>query len=177
MKKIFRVISAALVALATFGAMEAATADTLDKAVGISAPIRQATNGTTGGETEFVDQKGRLVISGDLGGVVIDYIMKYNRVRHIGQKVKIDDVCISACTLVNGLVPAKDICVSPNAMFAFHSASLGGFGFSEEGTKILWAIYPANVKAELIKRGWVGPTEHPNLIWVPASTFYTVCED
>ena len=41
-----------------------------------------------------------------------------------GTDVVIDGKCLSACTMVLGLVPSKQICVTPRARFGFHAASM-----------------------------------------------------
>jgi hypothetical protein len=120
----------------------------------------------------------RTVITGDFGGGIIDYIQKYNKIRQDGSKVRIDDLCMSACTLITGLVPYEDVCVSPYAIMAFHSAwvmTFAGPMHSKEGTALLWAVYPEPVKAKLREAGW-GGGEHPEFIYFPATDFYKACE-
>ena len=122
------------------------------------------------------------VISADFGGSIGDYIENYAKIRHTTGPVRIEDVCISACTMVLGLIPADRVCAEPNAKFGFHSAwQLGPFGpvFSREGTRLVWNIYPDAVQAELIKRGWDGEGDkpHPELLYVPATRFVKECKD
>lgn len=120
----------------------------------------------------------RTVITSDFGGGIIEYIQKYNKMRQDGVKVRIDDLCMSACTLITGLVPDEDICVSPYAIMAFHSAWVATFAgpmHSKEGTALLWNIYPEKVRAKLRENGWDGG-EHPEFIYFPATDFYKACE-
>src|ERR1700728_5268464 len=62
-------------------------------------------------------------ISGDPGGEVSSYLQKYQEIRDSGQNVVIDGPCLSACTLLTGLIPRDRICVTPRAMLGFHAAS------------------------------------------------------
>lgn len=117
-------------------------------------------------------------ITSDFGGGIIEYIEKYNKLRQTGGKVRIDDLCMSACTLATGLLPDEDVCVSPYAIMAFHSAwvmTFGGPAHSKQGTDLLWAIYPEKVKEKLRERGWDGG-EHPEFIYFKGTDFYKACD-
>jgi hypothetical protein len=121
----------------------------------------------------------RVVITSDYGGYLTEYIKKYNLWRQTGVRVRIDDLCISACTLITGLVPRSHVCTSSRGILAFHSASVSnGFisEFSEAGTRLLWALYPKDVRETLKSMGWSGPVPHPDLIYVSADRFYSRCE-
>ena len=131
-----------------------------------------------------VEAKGpdyRVVISSDFGGGVIDYIKKYNTLRQDGSKVRIDDLCMSACTMVTGLVPDANVCVSPYAIMAFHSAWMMTFTgpmHSKDGTALLWNIYPDRVQEKLKARGWDGTdgiNPHPEFIYFKGTDFYPLC--
>lgn len=122
--------------------------------------------------------KYQVVITGDLGGSVVEYIQKYNKLRQDGSRVRIDDLCMSACTLITGLVPDPAVCVSPYAIMAFHSAwFMTPFGpqFSPEGTRLLWNIYPEKVREKLKANGWDG-SEHPDFIYFKGTDFYPLCD-
>lgn len=120
----------------------------------------------------------RVVISSDFGGSVIEYIQKYNKMRQDGSKVRIDDLCMSACTLATGLLADANVCVSRYAILAFHSAwvmSFAGPMHSPEGTALLWNIYPEQVKEKLREAGWNGTDPHPNFIYFKGTDFYPEC--
>lgn len=120
----------------------------------------------------------RITISSDFGGGVVDYIEKYNKYRQAGAKLRIDDLCMSACTLVTGLMPASNVCVSPYAQLAFHSAwfmTMMGPAHSEEGTKLIWNIYPEAVREKLKAAGWDGGA-HPGFIYFKGTDFYPLCD-
>jgi hypothetical protein len=96
-------------------------------------------------------------ISNDPGGQIGPYLDNFESVRNSGQKVVIDGPCLSACTLVLGIVPRDRICVTGRAKLGFHAAwlpdSAGRPAFSAAGTKALWEIYPAPVRTWLTKKG------------------------
>ncbi len=92
--------------------------------------------------------RAELHITRDHGGYVEDYKAKYKRIRETGQRVIIDGICNSACTLVLGIVPMNKICVTPRASLGFHQAYYDKaftFGIkvtSLEGTSDLMSYYP-----------------------------------
>ena len=63
-----------------------------------------------------------LHITRDHGGYVEEYKDKYKRIRDHHERVIIDGICNSACTLVFGIVPMNKICVTPRASLGFHQA-------------------------------------------------------
>ena len=97
-----------------------------------------------------------LRITRDHGGYVEQYKAKYERIAKSGQRVIIDGICNSACTLVFGIVPMNKICVTPRASVGLHQAYYDKaftFGIkvtSQEGTSDLMSYYPQPLKA------WIG---------------------
>src|ERR1035437_7064537 len=67
---------------------------------------------------------GVIVISDDSGGSVSDHVKFYNRIREAGIPVRIEGLCVSACTLVLEL-PRTQVCITSTASFGFHLASDG----------------------------------------------------
>jgi hypothetical protein len=107
----------------------------------------------------------------DPGGILTIYIEKYNEWRRTGELVVLDGFCISACTMVLGLIRPERACATPFARLAFHSASYhdrmsGQRSFAREATRLLWHIYPHNVRALLLRRGWQDGMDHEHLIYV-----------
>jgi hypothetical protein len=96
-------------------------------------------------------------ISDDVGGRIGAYVDQYSAVRNSGQRVVIDGVCLSACTLVLGIVPRDRICVTRRATLGFHAAWMPGPEGkpvpSPAGTQALWDMYPPNVKRWLNAKG------------------------
>jgi hypothetical protein len=118
----------------------------------------------------------------DPGGSVFDYIEKYTQMRNMGGgNFKIDGLCISACTLITGLIPSSRVCATEYGILAFHSASLAtGFGsqHSVEGTRLIWQLYPKKVQEMLKEKGWDGEKgdAHPDLIYIPATEVFKNCD-
>ena len=61
-------------------------------------------------------------ITRDFGGHVDQYKKRFAAIRDSGERVIIDGICNSACTLVLGIVPLNKICVTPRAALGFHQA-------------------------------------------------------
>jgi hypothetical protein len=91
-------------------------------------------------------------ITRDFGGLVEEYKAKYAKLRDSGDRVIIDGICNSACTLVLGIVPLSRICVTPKASLGFHEAyfdkswTLGIRVTSYAGTNELISYYPQPVR-------------------------------
>src|SRR5262252_3688363 len=91
-------------------------------------------------------------ITEDYGGSVERYKAEYAAIRDRGERVIIDGVCNSACTLVLGIVPLNRICVTPRASLGFHTAYFDQsypFGIkltSYWDTADMLAYYPEKVK-------------------------------
>ena len=86
-------------------------------------------------------------IAEDRGGQIGHYLQTFAALRSSGEHVVIDGNCLSACTLVLGLIPRDRICATPRARFGFHAAWMpdddGRPVTSPMGTQALWNIYPA----------------------------------
>ena len=91
------------------------------------------------------------------GGQIGEFLDMYAEVKDSGQKVVIDGPCLSACTLVLGVVPRDRICVTKNAELGFHAAwmptSHGGKVTQPVATKMMMDMYPSDVKGWIRRRG------------------------
>jgi hypothetical protein len=100
-------------------------------------------------------------ISEDRGGQIGPYLQQFAMVRESGSRVVIDGTCLSACTLVLGTVPKDRICVTSRANLGFHAAwdlAPGGRSvYSAEGTRLLWEIYPNNIRSWIKSKGGLTP--------------------
>jgi len=100
-------------------------------------------------------------IANDQGGQIGPYLDAFVSLRKSGQRVIIDGPCLSACTIVLGVVPRERICVTRRAQLGFHAAwNPGNNGrpiLSEAGTKALWDLYPGEIRAWLKRRGGLKP--------------------
>jgi hypothetical protein len=61
-------------------------------------------------------------ISDDPGGQLGPYLQKLAALRSSGEQVVIDGKCLSACTMVLGVIPRDHICVTAKAQLGFHAA-------------------------------------------------------
>ncbi len=92
-------------------------------------------------------------IAEDRGGQIGHYLQAFALLRSTGENVIVDGNCLSACTLVLGMIPSNKICATENARFGFHAAWMpdrdGRPITSATGTQALWKIYP------LVVRHWI----------------------
>src|SRR2546423_6530213 len=100
-------------------------------------------------------------ISGDVGGQIGPYLENLVALRSSGERVIIDGPCLSACTMLLGVIPRNRICVTPRARLGFHAAwHPGGNGHqvtSREATQLLMDIYPEEVRGWIARRGGLSP--------------------
>src|SRR5881396_3513239 len=100
-------------------------------------------------------------ISGDVGGQIGPYLEHLVALRSSGERVIIDGPCLSACTMVLGVIPKNRICVTPRARFGFHAAWHPGDNgrpiTSRAATQLLMDIYPENVRSWIKERGGLTP--------------------
>jgi hypothetical protein len=96
-------------------------------------------------------------ITGDPGGLVVDYVNRFEAARANGELVIIDGACLSACTLAIAILPRGQVCATPNAVLGFHAAwqptENGGRVASPAATQAMYEAYPANVRKWIARRG------------------------
>jgi hypothetical protein len=96
-------------------------------------------------------------IAEDRGGQIGQYLQAFGMLRSSGERVVIDGNCLSACTLVLGIVPQSKICATPRARLGFHAAWMpdvdGRPVTSPMGTQALWNIYPNHVRRWINRNG------------------------
>src|ERR1700709_531020 len=100
-------------------------------------------------------------IAEDRGGRIGTYVDKYQGLRSSGEQVIIDGLSASACTIVLGAVPHDKICVTSHANLGFHAAwdfaDNGRAVTNPEATRMLYSMYPSEVKRWIAKRGGLTP--------------------
>ena len=93
-------------------------------------------------------------ITGDPGGLIVEYAQRFLHMRASGEQVIIDGACLSACTLAIAMLPRDQVCATPNAVLGFHAAwrptSDGGKATSFLATQAMMELYPTDI------RGWIG---------------------
>lgn len=96
-------------------------------------------------------------IAEDRGGQIGHYLQAFATLRSSGENVVVDGNCLSACTLVLGLIPRSKVCATPRARFGFHAAWMpdndGRPVTSPLGTQALWNIYPTHVRRWISRHG------------------------
>ena len=98
-------------------------------------------------------------ITRDHGGEIKSYEAKYAHLRDKGERVIIDGICNSACTLLLGILPPGKVCVTPRASLGFHQAyfdqrwTAGIKVISYAGTAELMGYYPQSVKEWIARHG------------------------
>ncbi len=96
-------------------------------------------------------------IAEDRGGQIGHYLQAFAMLRSTGEHVVIDGNCLSACTLVLGMIPRNHLCVTSRARFGFHAAWMpdrdGNPVTSTLGTRALWNIYPVSVRRWINRHG------------------------
>lgn len=96
-------------------------------------------------------------IAEDRGGQIGHYLQVFAMLRSSGENVVVDGNCLSACTLVLGLIPHGKMCATRRARFGFHAAWMpdleGRPVTSAVGTQALWNIYPGAVRRWISRHG------------------------
>jgi hypothetical protein len=96
-------------------------------------------------------------IAGDVGGQIGPYLETLVALRSSGEKVIIDGPCLSACTMILGVIPRERICVTSRARLGFHAAwhpgENGRAVTSRGGTQLLMDVYPQQVRRWIARRG------------------------
>ena len=93
----------------------------------------------------------------DVGGQIGPYLETLVALRTSGEKVIIDGPCLSACTMILGVIPRDRICMTRRARLGFHAAwhpaGNGQHVVSQGGTQLLMDIYPPNVRSWIASKG------------------------
>jgi len=96
-------------------------------------------------------------ISEDRGGQIGHYLQTFAMLRSSGENIVVDGNCLSACTLLLGLIPNSRVCATSRARFGFHAAWMpdvdGRPVTSPLGTQALWNIYPTSVRHWISRHG------------------------
>jgi len=100
-------------------------------------------------------------ITSDPGGQIGPYLDNLTNLRSSGERVIIDGPCLSACTMILGVIPRDHLCVTPRARLGFHAAwrpdDYGHQVVSRDGTQLLMAVYPQQVRNWIARRGGLTP--------------------
>lgn len=102
-------------------------------------------------------------ITNDPGGEVSSYVQRFQELRASGERIVIDGPCLSACTLLTGIIPRDRVCVTSRAELGFHAASYYDDASrslipTREGSRVVMQLYPAAVRTWIARRGGLTPT-------------------
>jgi hypothetical protein len=102
-----------------------------------------------------------ILISADRGGLISDYAERFLSARASGEQVVIDGACLSACTLVVGMLPRDKVCATPKAVLGFHSAwrptGDGRRVSSVSASQAMMEVYPEELRRWIARRGGLTP--------------------
>jgi hypothetical protein len=101
-------------------------------------------------------------IVGDPGGEVSAYLHRFHEIRESGQRVVIDGPCLSACTLLTGIIPRDRVCVTRRAMLGFHAASYfddvtRSLVPTRAGSRLVMRLYPPAIRRWIDAHGGLTP--------------------
>jgi hypothetical protein len=101
-------------------------------------------------------------IVSDPGGEVSSYVSKFEQVRDSGDRIVIDGPCLSACTLLTGIVPKSRVCVTSRAVLGFHAASYYDDASrslvpTRAGSRLVMRLYPPEIRAWIERHGGLTP--------------------
>lgn len=125
-----------------------------------------------------VESSATVRIADDRGGQIGNYLEAFATLRNSGETVVIDGTCLSACTLILGMLDRDQVCVTRRARLGFHAAwrpdRHGRPIRSSMGTQVLMEVYPPKVRHWIQRRG--GLSRH--MIFLQGrelATFYPLC--
>ena len=101
-------------------------------------------------------------IGSDPGGEVSSYIRRFHQIRKSGERVVIDGPCLSACTLLTGIIPKNWVCVTSRAVLGFHAASYYDDASrslvpTAEGSQLVMRLYPQDIRSWINQHGGLTP--------------------
>ena len=101
-------------------------------------------------------------IVSDPGGEVASYVQKFRQIRDSGQRVVIDGPCLSACTLLTGIIPKDHVCITRRATLGFHAASYYDDASrtlvpTRHGSELVMRLYPPEIRSWINRHGGLRP--------------------
>jgi hypothetical protein len=113
----------------------------------------------------------------DPGGIVSSYYYKFSQVNAQYDRVIIDGMCKSACTMVLGIVPLNKICITPRGYFMFHA----GHGrndriFNQRANDQMLASYAPDVRAWVIQHHALEHVDPYTYLYPRNVTFLKKCQ-
>jgi hypothetical protein len=117
----------------------------------------------------------------DPGGEVSVYVQQFNELRKAGEHFVIDGPCLSACTLITGIIPRDHVCVTRRAVLGFHAASYFDDASqtlvpNREGTAVIMRLYPPEIREWIERHGGL-KTQFMALRGEELSALYDTCPE
>jgi hypothetical protein len=127
-----------------------------------------------------VEASATVRIADDRGGQIGNYLEAFAMLRTTGEAVVIDGTCLSACTLILGILNGNQVCVTRRARLGFHAAwrpdRNGRPIRSPMGTQVLMDVYPPKVRHWIQRKGGLSR----RMIFLQGrelTAFYPTCHD
>jgi len=101
-------------------------------------------------------------IVNDPGGEVSSYVQKFEAAKASGEHIVIDGPCLSACTLLTGIVPRDRVCITSRAALGFHAASYYDDASrslvpTQAGSRVVMRLYPPAIRSWIERHGGLTP--------------------
>ena len=101
-------------------------------------------------------------IINDPGGEVASYLRTFYEMRASGERIVIDGPCLSACTLLTGIVPRDHVCITDRAVLGFHAASYyndvsRSLVPTRTGTRLVMRLYSTEIRTWINRHGGLTP--------------------
>ena len=120
-----------------------------------------------------------MVIRNDRGGYINRFIFKYKRWAREHKRVTVDGYCASSCTMVIGMIPSQDLCVTPRAIWGFHGSYYLGIAGKHENpqqTHLMTDEYTMPIKEWIKAKGGLKTYKHMLLMkWPETARYFRVC--
>jgi hypothetical protein len=96
------------------------------------------------------------------GGLITAYRNRFIQAKNNGERVVIDGMCLSACTMAVGILPPGRVCVTPQAVLGFQSAWRPGWAFlwkdpAPTATQLMMNTYPPKLQQWINQHGGLTP--------------------
>lgn len=124
------------------------------------------------GRTYAEGWPGVVTIEDDDGGSVDDHVKFYKRLLVSGFPVRVDGMCVSACTFVL-MLPPEQWCMTERSSFGFHQVTIGSTSQPMMTEAIIRRYYPKGVQEWIA--AWVkknGPMKVSPIVFMSAAEAY-----
>src|SRR5262249_50296140 len=101
-------------------------------------------------------------IVNDPGGEISSYLRTFYEMRATGDRIVIDGPCLSACTLLPGIVPRGHVCVTRRAVLGFRAPCYFNHVSrplvpTRAATRLIMRLSPPDIRAWISQHGGLTP--------------------